>query len=80
MRDENNHSKLNFSLLLDDQTVKKNTPPFIINPTAMWKTMWNVSMLLLIVFLSLTVPYRIPFEDVTSTGWLYSDITVDFLF
>lgn len=37
-------------------------------------------MLLLIVFLSLTVPYRIPFEDVTPPLWLYMDITIDFLF
>jgi hypothetical protein len=37
-------------------------------------------MLLLILFLAITVPYRIPFEDITPPEWLYLDIVIDFLF
>lgn len=37
-------------------------------------------MLLLIGFLSITVPYRIPFEDITPPSWLYLDIVIDILF
>ena len=37
-------------------------------------------MLIIIVFLSVSVPYRIAFEDVTPLEWLYADTVVDFLF
>jgi hypothetical protein len=37
-------------------------------------------MLLLISFLSITIPYRIPFEDVTSDAWAFSDIIIDSIF
>lgn len=37
-------------------------------------------MLLLIIFIAITVPYRIPFEDVTPPTWLYIDILIDFTF
>lgn len=55
-------------------------PRCIIHPQAPWKTIWNIVMLFLIIFLSITVPYRIPFEDVTPPEWLYLDIVIDFLF
>lgn len=42
--------------------------------------MWNMVMLVLIIFLAITVPYRIPFEDVPPPFWLYCDIVIDFLF
>lgn len=70
---------MNFSLL-DDQILKKKMPKFIINPTAMWKTIWNVVGLLLILFLAITVPYRIPFEDTTPDEWVMLDITIDSIF
>jgi hypothetical protein len=55
-------------------------PKFVINPTALWKTIWNVLGLLLILFLALTVPYRIPFEDTTPDSWLYLDVSIDSIF
>ena len=37
-------------------------------------------MLIIFVFLAITVPYRIAFEDVTPIEWLYLDTMIDFLF
>jgi hypothetical protein len=37
-------------------------------------------MLILIVFLAVTVPYRIPFEEVTSFEWVVIDTIIDSLF
>ena len=70
---------MNFSLL-DDQILKKEMPKCIINPTALWKTIWNVIGLMLIMFLAITVPYRIPFEDTTPEEWVLLDITIDTIF
>jgi hypothetical protein len=37
-------------------------------------------MLVIIVFLSISVPYRIAFEDVAPPPWFYADTVLDFLF
>lgn len=37
-------------------------------------------MLFIIIFLSITVPYRIAFEDVAPPAWFYTDTVLDFLF
>lgn len=37
-------------------------------------------MLLIVIFISITVPYRIAFEDVTPQEWLICDIVLDTLF
>ena len=42
--------------------------------------MWNILVLLMIIFISITVPYRIPFEDQTPPEWLFTDIVMDTLF
>ncbi len=56
-------------------------PPFIINPVSVKKTLWNTLMVLLIMLLAITVPFRIAFEeDGGSKPWVFSDITIDFLF
>lgn len=55
-------------------------PKLVINPIALWKTIWNMFILLLILFMGVTVPYRIPFEDKTSKEWLNLDIVCDFMF
>ena len=60
--------------------IMENMPFLIIHPQVAWKSYWNLTMLLIIAFLSITVPYRIPFEDVTPPSWLYMDIVIDELF
>jgi len=37
-------------------------------------------MLIVIIFISITVPYRIAFEDVAPPAWFYADTILDFLF
>ena len=37
-------------------------------------------MLILIVFLTVVLPYRIPFEDQASLAWLIVDETIDLIF
>jgi hypothetical protein len=37
-------------------------------------------MLIIIIFLAVTVPYRIAFEDVTPIEWIYLDTLIDFFF
>ena len=58
----------------------ENMPRCIIHPFSKQKTAWNVLMLVLIIEISITVPYRIPFEDVTPPSWFYIDVITDFLF
>jgi len=70
---------MNFSII-DDQILKKPLPRLIINPMSIWKTTWNIFILLIILFLAITVPYRIPFENVTPVGWVDSDMTIDTIF
>jgi hypothetical protein len=53
-------SGVDFSLV-DENEVATKLPNFIINPKSMWKKVWDGAMLLLILFLSITVPYRIAF-------------------
>jgi hypothetical protein len=65
---------------MDDQLLDDRMPLCVINPQAPWKTTWNVSMLLIVIFISITVPYRIAFEDVTPQEWLICDIVLDTLF
>jgi len=55
-------------------------PPGIIHPQSPLKTLWNFFMLVIIIFLSVTVPYRIAFEDVAPPPWFYTDTILDFLF
>jgi hypothetical protein len=55
-------------------------PKFVINPNSLWKTIWNVIVLFFILFLAITTPYRIPFEDITTEAWIVTDISIDCLF
>eukprot|EP00347_Sterkiella_histriomuscorum_P012789 403367218 len=72
-------NELSFSMI-DDQIIRQKLPSFLINPTAIWKTLWNAIILMLILFLAVTVPYRISFEDTPTTEWIYLDIIIDGLF
>ncbi len=66
--------------MIDEQLVNESLPFCVIHPQALWKTIWNVSMLIIIIFLAVTVPYRIAFEDVTPIEWIYLDTLIDFFF
>ena len=37
-------------------------------------------MLILIIFLSISVPYRIAFEDIAPPVWVYTDSFLDLIF
>jgi len=37
-------------------------------------------MLIIIIILSISVPYRIAFEDIAPPFWFYTDTALDFLF
>ncbi len=64
----------------DDAEMAKNLPRCMIAPNSKFKTIWNLLMLFLIVFISLTVPYRIPFEDNITNTWLFIDELIDIVF
>lgn len=66
--------------MIDEQLVNESLPTCVIHPQALWKTLWNVTMLIIIVFLAVTVPYRIAFEDITPIEWIYVDTVTDFCF
>lgn len=55
-------------------------PKMVINPSALWKTLWNLLILVLILFMGVSVPYRIPFEDQTSDSWVIADTFFDLIF
>lgn len=59
---------------------EKKVPRFMIDPNSVTKTSWNVIMMLLIVFQSVTVPARIAFEDQTPFEWLVADYIMDGFF
>ncbi len=66
--------------MIDEQLVNESLPFCVIHPQALWKTIWNVSMLIIIIFLAVTVQYRIDFEDITPIDWIYLDTLIDFFF
>jgi hypothetical protein len=71
---------MNLNFIIEEQMMTENLPFAIIHPQALWKTGWNIAMLLIIVFLAISVPYRIAFEDITPIEWIYMDTFVDFVF
>jgi hypothetical protein len=66
--------------LFEDQITSDQMPPGIMHPQSIWNNIWNAQMLLIILVLSIAVPYRIAFEDIAPTGWFYTDTVIDFLF
>jgi hypothetical protein len=66
--------------MIDEQLINESLPYGIIHPQALWKTLWNITMLIIIVFLAISVPHRIAFEDITPLEWIYVDTIIDFLF
>ena len=46
-----------------DPLAQVELPPLIVNPVSIKKTLWNTSLVFLIMFLAITVPYRIAFEE-----------------
>ncbi len=78
--DEKDEPNVNLNFLADENLLNEQMPKGIIHPQSFWKTIWNITMLVFIVFLSISVPYRIAFEDVTPIGWFYTDTILDFLF
>ena len=52
----------------------------MIDPNCGSKTVWNILMLILVVFQSIIVPVRIAFEDVTSYNWMVADYIMDSFF
>jgi hypothetical protein len=73
-------SKGSVKIVFEDPMIVEKMPRCIIHPQTHWKTVWNIVMLLLIIFIAITVPYRISFEDQTPPVWLYTDIIIDMLF
>lgn len=67
-------------MLLDEQQTAEMMPFCIIHPFVIWKTIWNFAMMILIIFLAILVPYRIPFDDGDTMGWIIIDILIDTLF
>lgn len=54
---------------------------WMVHPEACWLSVWNVVMLLLMLYSFLIVPYLIAFESVSpSSPWFYVDVAVDSLF
>ena len=66
--------------LFEDQITIDQMPPGIIHPQSISKTIWNAVMMIVIIFLSISVPYRIAFEDIAPPAWVYTDTVLDFLF
>ena len=75
---DSDESRSSVKIVFEDPLIVEKMPRLVIHPQAPWKTLWNIAMLLLIIFIAITVPYRIPFEDVTPPEWLYVDIIIDF--
>ena len=55
-------------------------PKLMISPTSPFKLIWNLVMLVIIVFIAVIVPYRISFENETSLEWIMIDTIIDGIF
>ena len=52
----------------------------MINPNSKMKALWNVIMLILVLFQAIIVPPRIAFEEQTPWSWQVADYIMDGLF
>ena len=53
------------AILLEAQSSKESVPNYIIHPSGNFRTWWDVISGSLIIFISLTLPYRLAFVSVT---------------
>jgi hypothetical protein len=63
-----------------DENKRKIIPFFMIDPTGLFKSSWNIIILVLVIFQSVVVPVRIAFEDNISTAWKTADYIMDAIF
>ena len=72
-----NASDIFGELMLEEE---KEIPPFLINPNGIFKSSWNIIILLLVIFQSVVIPVRIAFEKDISTPWKIADFIMDGIF
>ena len=53
---------------------------YVIMPSSKLKTVWNLIMLILLLYTAVIVPYRVAFIDFPSTFMFYLEIFIDILF
>jgi CRP-like cAMP-binding protein len=65
--------------LVEENEEPKN--PWVIYPTSSFKSIWNVCLIMLLLYTATLMPYRISFTDKTGRdGWWYWDLVLDFGF
>jgi hypothetical protein len=75
------NTKIEFSFADEDEiALTSKIPRMMINPGSVSKSYWNLAMLVLIIFIAIIVPYRIPFEENISNAWLVIDELIDTIF
>ena len=52
----------------------------VINPDCLFMTIWNIIILLLMIYTGLIMPYRICFTENDTTFWRAFETTIDFIF
>lgn len=64
----------------EELELAKQVPRSLLAPASKFKIFWNLMILILIIFLAIIVPYRIPFEENITNAWLATDIIMDTIF
>lgn len=55
-------------------------PKYLIHPEAYFKLVWDITCMVFIIYLAITVPYKICFNIVYTGGWAYLDVLITLFF
>jgi len=57
-----------------------NFPKFIINPFSTFIKLWNLLIILMLIYTGIILPPRLAFDEETKINWLWVDIIIDSIF
>lgn len=74
----------NFVKAMKNKELRKydtDTPSLVLNPEGLFKRIWGILMLILLIYTLLITPYRIAFDDPSLVdSWFWLEISMDFIF
>lgn len=69
-----------FNSQSNKQNSNSHVSKWLVHPESTAKLTWDIICMLFIIFLAITVPYKICFNIIYTGGWAYLDITMTFFF
>jgi hypothetical protein len=65
---------------IEDMDLKERISPWVIMPESEFKSVWNVLMIILLIYTATYMPFKIAFIDAENLGTKIFDYTIDALF